>query len=132
MPEKLVKLHAPRHNYAERDSRFTQTVYKEAAPFFENPRGVLIHRVKAVFQLQATYSDAPWWIVQYWCENSGRGDANDTGLVFDPGVKLVCQRCEALAVAAGEPTSSKLAGRHVHTGKLRAVQTCCQNKKENN
>lgn len=124
MVNKLIDCRKPRRNHDDNE-RFTQTNYEQAAPFFENPRGVLIHRVRALYQLEATYSQRPWWIVEYWCENSGSTDAVDSGLLFDPGVKLVCARCEALATAKGEKTSSELAGRHVCVGQLRAVNVCC-------
>lgn len=123
---KLINLRNPRYDHADKDKRFTQVNYKQAAPFFENPRGVLIHRVRAVLQLTATYHNDPWWIVEYWCENNGRSDAVDTGLIFDPGVKLICTRCEANAIAHGEKTSSQLAGRHVCTGICMPVNTCCR------
>jgi hypothetical protein len=121
----MVILERPRTDHGARDSRYKQHNYKRAAPFFENPRGVLIHRVRALYRLTATYSGAPWWIVEYWCENHGRTDDADSGLLFDPGEKLVCARCEALAVSKGRRTSSDLAGRHVCTGVCRPVNTCC-------
>ena len=39
--------------------------------------------------------------------------------------KLLCAACERNAVLAGLPSAYELAGRHVHLGKLKAVQTCC-------
>lgn len=123
---KMVTLRTSRRDF-EKDERITQTNYVQGAPFFDNPRGVLIHRVKALFRLEATFRDWPWLVVEYWCENSGRTDMTDEGLVFDPGDKLICARCEANAVAHGETTSSELAGRHVCTGVCRPVNTCCRN-----
>lgn len=121
--KRVVPLKDPRHDFSN-DKRVTQTAYVEAAPFFENPRGVLIHRVRSLFRMKVTWNDEPWWIVEYWCENSGRTDAVDSGLLFDPGVKFVCARCEANAVAAKMRTSSEVAGRHVCVGGVRAVNLC--------
>lgn len=119
-----VKLRAPRRDFRD-DSRMTQLDYSESAPFFVNPRGILAHRVRSIIRLTATWEQHPWWIVEYWCENSGRTNSEDDGLEFDPGKRLVCTRCEAAAIAHGEKTSSELAGRHVCTGALRAINVCC-------
>jgi hypothetical protein len=120
----LVALQRPRSQHGERDGRFKQLNYKKAAPFFANPRGVLIHRVRALYRL--AFNGREWWIVDYWCENGGRSDDVDSDLLFDPGDKLICTRCEANAVAKGQKSSSELAGRHVCTGVCRPVNTCPQ------
>lgn len=127
--EKMIKLRAPRANH---DERITQVDYDESAPFFKNPRGQLVHRVRSLFSLDAPWnrSGKPWFVVDYWCENSGRcysidaGDVVDGGLLFDPGSLLLCSRCEANAVIHGEPSGSQLAGHHVCVGKLRPVNVC--------
>jgi hypothetical protein len=124
MKKALVKLRSPNSDHTS--GGWEQTAYRFAAPFFENPRGVLIHRVRALYELKPPYDREPWSIVEYWCGNHGR-DCNDSGLLFDPGVKLICARCEAMAVAKGEKTSSQLAGRHVCTGICVPVNTCCPN-----
>jgi hypothetical protein len=126
MTQQLIKLEQARRGISAHDERYRQTDYEEASPFFENPRGVLIHRVRSLYRLEVSWS-SEWWIVEYWCENSGRTDAVDSGLVFDPGSKLICTRCEANAIAKGKKTSSELAGRHVCTGVVRAMNTCCTN-----
>jgi len=64
MSETLVKLRKAKR--LSKDDRFTQTDFEESAPFFINPRGALAHRVKSLFQLECTYNDNPWWIVDYW------------------------------------------------------------------
>lgn len=124
MTTKLIELQKPRSDHSERDGRFRQVNYHHSAPFFDNPRGVLIHRVRALFRLQFK-GERHWWIVEYWCENGGRSEDIDSDLRFDPGEKLVCARCEAIAVAKGQKTSSQIAGRHVCTGVCRPVNTCC-------
>lgn len=80
-----------------------------------------------MFKLTLTESSRePWWIVEYWCENSCNAGDPDDGLLFDPGEKLICARCEALAVQKKQPTSSELAGRHVCIGVCRPVNVCPQ------
>ena len=116
-----VKLKSPAFNH--RDDRFNQVDYSESAPFFINPRGVLAHRIRALFTLTAFGST--WTIAEYWCENNGRDHSGaDECLAFDPGERLICSRCEANAVAKGEKTSSQLAGRHVCVGVVRPVNVC--------
>lgn len=48
-----------------------------------------------------------------------------TFLAAPPDDKLLCEACERNAVLAGLPSADELAGRHVHLGKIKAVQTCC-------
>ena len=123
-----VALKAPRR--VCKDRGFQQKNYSEGQPFFLNPRGVLVHRVKSVFRLMANYHRHAWWIVEYWCENSGRMDKSGEGMLSDPGNKLVCARCEERAVRMGEKTSSRLVGRHVCVGAARAVNICRCGKSE--
>ena len=125
MSHKLVALRPPRHNHQRRDGRYEQLDYSQAAPFFINPNGVLVHRVRALYRLSVVGSERePWYIVDYWCGNVGRSDDVDEDLAFDPGKLLVCARCETLAVSRGEATSSKLAGRHVCVGVCRPMNLC--------
>lgn len=121
--EMLVNLRKPKFNH-DRDERFTQLNYSESEPFFNNPRGVLSHRVRAVFKLDCTHYKMPRLIFEYWCESSGSAH-DETDLVSDPGHRLVCVRCEANAIAKGEKTSSDLVGHHICTGVCRPVNTCC-------
>lgn len=46
-------------------------------------------------------------------------------LAAPPEDKILCARCEAIAVANGLPSAAELAGRHVHVGRTVAVMTCC-------
>lgn len=123
MSKKLIELKMPKCDHSARDSRYGQLNYTHSAPFFENPRGILIHRVRALYRL--SFGDRDWWIIDYWCENTAHSKAVDPGLVFDPGKKLICTRCEANAIAHEEKSSSELAGRHVCTGSIRVVNNCC-------
>ena len=124
----LVKLTLPRCDHARRDERYTQTNYSYSAPFFKNPNGVLIHRIKALYKLEREGRAEPWWIIDYWCGNVGRSYDGETELLFTPGSELVCARCEAIAVGRGEKTSSKLVGRHVCVGVCRPVNVCSQHR----
>lgn len=97
--------------------------WKKAKPFSMSEVGILIHRVHSV----RTYlhKDRPHHThADYWCSNG-----TNQPLFFDVPLKdrLVCARCEAIAVANGEPSSDAIAGHHVHIGELRAKRLCCPN-----
>ena len=98
-------------------------VWKACLPFLENTRAVLIHRPRSV-QTINIHSE-PHIAVQNWCGTGFAGRKKLTFLSAPPEGKLLCQRCERNAVRAGQPSADALAGRHVHQGKLVAVQTCC-------
>lgn len=127
MPQTLIKLRPPRTDHGRRDDRFAQLSYRESTPFFNSPSAVLCHRVRSLYRLTFKNGE-PWFIVDYWCENNARPKAwqVDDALVFDPGDRLLCKRCEARAVAAGEKTASELAGRHVCIGICVPVNVCQQ------
>ena len=93
------------------------------APFVENSRGVLIHRPRSAQTI--TLHREPHMAVHYWCGNGVAGKRNLTFLAAPPDDKLLCEACELSAVLAGLPSAYELAGRHVHLGKIKAVQTCC-------
>lgn len=98
--------------------------WKSATPFVENSRGVLIHRPRMVTTHKQGNRD-PYLGVNMWCGNTMTGSKKFTFLT-DPGhARLVCARCEEKAVAAGLPSSSDIAGRHVHIGGVAAVPACC-------
>lgn len=98
--------------------------WSACAPFVENSRGTLIHRPRN----GATYNihRLPHVSVHFWC---GMGTSSDgknlTFLAAPPEDKILCARCEAIAVANGLPSANELAGRHVHVGRTVAVMTCC-------
>ena len=93
-------------------------------PFVINPRASLIHRVSSVcrFFYHGKFSHES---VQYWCGNVGRGELVDA----PPDGRLLCERCEKMAVKMGEESSSKIAGRHCHVGVMRPIRTCCKDMK---
>ena len=74
-------------------------------PPFHTPVIVLTHHVRPPVEMGGgtvfTFLDAP------------------------PDGKLLCDRCETMALALGMPSADSLVGRHVHRGKVVAVQTCC-------
>ena len=97
--------------------------WASCAPFVENSRGVLIHRPRSAQTI--TIHKEPHMAVHYWCGNGVAGKRNLTFLVAPPDDQLLCEACERNAVLAGLPSAYELAGRHVHLGKIKAVQTCC-------
>jgi len=112
-------------------------VWRKAVPFFQNPRGVMLHRVRSVETLihklehPEVYSKGfrqPYNAIRYWCGNTtlARGTAGWTEFPDDQHV--LCERCEQIAVKAGYPPADELAGRHVHVGRAKAFRTCCVGK----
>lgn len=98
--------------------------WTSSLPFFENTRGVLIHRPRGV----NTYSGkgkAAHIGVGFWCGNSVAGGKTFAFLTDVPSGKLLCAVCESRAVIAGLPSASSICGRHVHVGRVVAHQTCC-------
>lgn len=98
--------------------------WASCAPFIENSRGVLIHRPKSAKNI--TILGKTHAAILYWCGNGVSGKRNLTLLETPPEDALLCETCERHAVAAGPPSAAALAGRHVHLGKVVAVQTCCE------
>lgn len=99
--------------------------WTSCAPFVENSRGVLIHRPRtgSTFNLHRT---GPHVGLGYWCGMHTASDGkNLTFLSVPPEDRILCARCEAVAVANGLPSADDLAGRHVHKGGVVAVVTCC-------
>jgi len=97
--------------------------WKLCLPFVDNKRALLIHRPRSVttYALLGKHYEA----VEMWCGSGQTGrDKFDFQSTPTEG-KLLCSRCEAKAVAAGLPSASEIAGRHVHEGKVVPVRTCC-------
>lgn len=94
--------------------------WRKSLPFAVNPRGVLAHRVKSVH----THRRGNQWThttAMYWCGNMAHG----VHFSPDTGGRILCARCEALAVTAGQVKADELVGRHVHIGGIRPFRTCC-------
>lgn len=98
--------------------------WASCAPFVENSRGTLIHRPRS----GSTYNlhKKPHIGVRFWCGMSVATDKNNlTFLAAPPDGRIVCGRCETIAVEKGLPAADELAGRHVHKGRTVALATCC-------
>jgi len=101
--------------------------WSSAMPFVENSRGTLIHRPRSgvTFNLFSKPHNA----VVFWCGMTVSTSKNNLSFLSAPPTeKIICERCEAMAVKAGMPSADTLAGRHVHKGRTVAVVTCCKNK----
>ena len=97
--------------------------WTSCTPFVDNSRAMLIHRPFAVTTYR-THKNSHT-SVHYWCGNVSSGTNVFTFLDSLNGNKLLCARCEERAISQGLPSADELVGRHVHKGKLVAVQTCC-------
>src|SRR5688500_16792740 len=92
--------------------RCTQIPWKKSLPFADNPRGLLIHRVRSVRTI-CWDGEPDHGSVDYWCENG----CNFEGNIFlsePPEDRILCARCEANAVAHGYEPAEQIVGRHVH------------------
>lgn len=100
---------------------------KDMEPFLKNDRAVLIHRPRsaALYKLRDRRAHLA---IHLWCGNCFTGMDKFSALPEPPEDMLVCKVCEEKAVEAGELTSSQLAGRHVCTGGVKAINTCCGDK----
>ena len=98
-------------------------------PFVANPRGLLTHRVRYAKTFRRRNGARSHDSISYWCGNNCNNPPQDACFAVPPESRLLCQMCEARAVAAGEKTADELAGRHVHIGKLKAHRTCCRDEK---
>lgn len=98
--------------------------WSSCPPFVENARGTLIHRPRhaATFNLH----DKPHIGINFWCGMQiSTNEKNLSFLSEPPDGRIVCERCESIAVENCLPSSDELAGRHVHKGRTKAVATCC-------
>jgi hypothetical protein len=96
----------------------------DIASFVKNDRGILIHRPIMVQQYKLT-NYPPHLAVKYYCNGGANGDKNFTFINHIPEGMLLCHACESRAVIAGQKSASEICGKHVHTGKMIAVQQCC-------
>lgn len=99
-------------------------IFKSCKPFVNNTRALLVHRPRQITVHKLAQHD-PHLAVHYYCGNSACGVDNFEFMDSPPEDKLVCEKCEALAIAAGLPSSDELVGHHVHIGRTFAKQTCC-------
>lgn len=120
----LVELQVKKDPHRENDRIHWPT----SQPFIVNPRAILIHRIRygtSFRRIDGTWSHDT---VETWCGNgfNSMGAVGSDIIVADPPKsKLLCARCELIAVQAGEKSADELTGRHVHIGRVRAFRTCC-------
>lgn len=103
-------------------------VWLRAAPFYFNARGLLTHRVKSAQSHLRGDGSVRHSSVNYWCGNgccATNGHFTDLRKENTTWV-VVCERCERMAVTAGEPTTDDIAQHHVHIGRAKAIVTCCR------
>lgn len=112
-----IKLKPPK------DKRGCTGVFTEAQPFVKNERGLLVHRPRYI--THHTNRFGAHLSVHYYCGNAANGALKFSFLDAPGDDDLVCEPCEIRARMAKLPSASEIAGRHVHTGKIRAFQTCC-------
>ncbi len=112
-----------REHYARPD--VNGRMWKSAPPFCANPRGHLSHRVRLVVTHTAGHSH-----VEYWC--GGSSFAADSLTDKSVADRLLCEKCEANAVDAGEATADEICERHVHLGRMVPRRMCCRNDLLNN
>lgn len=99
--------------------------WTDCEPFVENTRAVLIHRVRHVGVHKISDKWPAHLAVHAWCGTAYTGLKKFTFLDEPPHGRLLCERCEAIAVKHDQPSAEQLVGRHVHFGKVVAQQTCC-------
>lgn len=101
-------------------------MWRDAEPFVQNARGILIHRPRMVNVYRNTTKLHTFIAVRYYCGNGVTGtEKNLTFLGEPPAGSLLCEACESNAVLSGLPTASQIVGKHIHVGRLKAIQTCC-------
>ena len=95
-------------------------------PFIFNTRGVLMHRVRFCKIHTCLYDTIGHchFSFEYWCGNCTTSEHCE---LYDhpPENRVLCERCEAMAVSHGQPPADELAGYHVHKGRARVFKTCC-------
>ena len=118
----LIELEKPKHISSK------QAPWKACLPFVDNSRATLIHRPRS----GSTYNihKNPHIAVQFWCGMVvTASDGHLSFLDSPPDEKILCERCESMAIKNGIPSADELAGKHVHKGRTAAVVTCCSSAK---
>lgn len=118
----LVK--QPLQNKRKQDKNFPHIAWHSSLPFVDNKLAMLIHRPREVSTFR--HFKIPYIAVTNWCGNTNTGNDKFTFLESLPDAgKLLCSRCEEIAVRNGLPSAEQLTGKHVHLGKVKAIRTCC-------
>ena len=94
-------------------------------PFVENSKAVLIHRPRCVTTHKISERFAAHIGIQLWCGALFIGTKKFTFLDAPPDGRLLCARCETIAVKNGIQSCHELTGKHFHLGGVVAVQLCC-------
>ena len=113
------------HPFANKNAMFLRS----AAPFVINKRGTLVHRPYSacVYNIHASpHIGVHFLCGMSVCDNRSRNNLTFTDYL-DEG-KLLCERCEEIAIKKRMPTTNQIVGRHVHTGRTKGVITCCAQK----
>ena len=113
-----LELRRDRH-YLEAKSR------RKGEPFFRAQAGVLFHRVRYITDFYVG-KRLRHTAVTYQCNNTSfvRAGSMFSGNPTEQRA-FVCSACEYWAKKRNKPTADQLAGKHVHVGRLVAVQLCC-------
>lgn len=125
-----IALKEVHEKYHGGDKRTLYVPWRESAPFVLNPRGILVHRVLGVTTIIRHYWEEDTnVVVKYACWNGCSFDCekSDVCLLHEvPGDRILCERCEQVALNNGLPSADELCGRHVHVGRVRAIRSCCK------
>lgn len=105
-----------------RDNNCIITKISKCKPFVINARAKLAHRPKKSVLIKLGDRE-PHTAVIYWCGNQANGIRNIDFSESTEG-RLMCFKCEQMALEAGKPSSTELAGEHVCTGQVLAVKDC--------
>lgn len=126
-----VKLFLSRNRRRHHRDNDCHLPWKRALPFHVNPRGILIHRVRDATTMwyRDTLGFGPHEAFGYYCGGQANGSGKDL-TDNPPAIRLLCERCEAAAIAAGQISADELAGRHVHVGRVKPFRTCCRDKEQ--
>jgi len=99
------------------------------APFVFNPQARLIHRCRSIVTHTGPVNPGRL-IIDYWCGGCHyHGHDDDLHFDFPDVSRILCARCEAIAVVAGEKSADEICGKHIHVGGIVVEQYCCQKKK---
>lgn len=98
--------------------------WSSCLPFVDNKYAKLIHRPREVTTL--THFKYPYIAVKAYCGNSFNGKDKFTFHdTLNENGKLLCARCEKIALENGLISADLIVGRHVHLGRLKAIKACC-------
>lgn len=106
---------------ASPERKIEGTPLRKALPFFRNPRGYLVHRVRRILMIRhgGVFSH---FSIGYHCGNfTTQKDLE--GLLSAPDSErheYLCIPCEMRAIVAGKPVAASLAGKTVKLGRVSA------------